>query len=1087
MLFTPLGKLPGKKAGPGYARGHGASGHWLRARAAVVNTNTDAMSRWRHLFNVAKTNFRATGTTGRNITPVNGITPAEAWFYQSATYLGILVPGLFEGDLQLPQTLSGCSSVEAFEVMISTILAQLGFPTPIAPAMTVAKAAASGSTVTTTAGTATLAVSPAANAQVGPITAIFAAALTISGITVPAPPTPPAPAWSTSQTPIVQFAMLPNSTAQGNLLSPWALLIDEVPGQYTIAVTGLPTGVTCALSGIPLPGPFWLNSPMVYQFSVSATPDAAPGAYQGSMVCTGPGGTISYNFAVTILDPTAYTIGVNFAGLPTGAVGELEGFAMYGFNDPSPVSLEDLPSGTHTTFPLTYNASTNTLTGELYFGVTVDPSTPASTYTFSATLAGYATAPTVAPQFTVTTVAVTVGQPCPPFQVATSVAAHTVYDTDWNVIGFSLFPTWPSEFNDPSQPAGYSFAYAWTLTASPSYTSGYAVPPASQWRTILSTGPNLPTPQQVLAAWEDIFGPLPPTGKMKIEFQWVDPLTGAPGPQATKTLSWAQGTNKGAATPQQGWPLPAFSVSTITPGILAPGSTQVTLTVTAGYNYTGAISFSVAAASYINTGTPPGADTIPTGLTSSFDNPVINFVNGVPDHASTTLTLSAIAGAQQFSGEIDVELTDSVVSERVYLTLTIAGVTTPQPLYNFLSMSPTQTEIYTPNNSTAALIFDLFNSGPLDMQVSMLDTYTGADYAIEFAQGGQAAATATPTEITFALATGAATNELTGQYLSSAGYAPAGYNLTDAEIVSNTATTVTVASTNNPAAMTTAGIAGIIDNALTVPAGTMGSPGLASCVAFIECGPTFSAPNPQLQIVASAGKNTTYSIVTTTSNPSDGFQMSPPIQYVNQPVPGTTTVALVFSNTNPAAVTATLTPYAHGNGVTLTPAAGSVTIPAAVGAVPGTATVNVTVTTTAEADLTQTSPFIQAISGAYSQTASIVFTDTQYGPLYMSVSPQYQTGSSPGTASATLTVNNASAASATVTLAITQTASGFHASLSSSSVTVGPGTTAAPTTASVTINYTIDSGQSGQTGGGDVNGTATGYNELQVTYWITAT
>ena len=111
MLFTPLGKLPGKKAGPGYARGHGASGHWLRARAAVVNTNTDAMSRWRHLFNVAKTNFRATGTTGRNITPVNDITPAEAWFYQSATYLGILVPGLFEGDLQLPQTLSGCSSV----------------------------------------------------------------------------------------------------------------------------------------------------------------------------------------------------------------------------------------------------------------------------------------------------------------------------------------------------------------------------------------------------------------------------------------------------------------------------------------------------------------------------------------------------------------------------------------------------------------------------------------------------------------------------------------------------------------------------------------------------------------------------------------------------------------------------------------------------------------------------------------------------------------------------------------------------------------------------------------------------------------
>ena len=130
---------------------------------------------------------------------------------------------------------------------------------------------------------------------------------------------------------------------------------------------------------------------------------------------------------------------------------------------------------------------------------------------------------------------------------------------------------------------------------------------------------------------------------------------------------------------------------------------------------------------------------------------------------------------------------------------------------------------------------------------------------------------------------------------------------------------------------------------------------------------------------------------------------------------------------------------------------------------------------------------VQAIAGGYSQTVSIWVTDTQYGPLYLSVSPQYQTGSSPGTASATLTVNNARAASATVTLAITPPASGFAASLSSSSVTVGPGTTAAPTTASVTINYTIASGISGQTGGGNVNGTATGYNEVTVTYSITAT
>ena len=463
--------------------------------------------------------------------------------------------------------------------------------------------------------------------------------------------------------------------------------------------------------------------------------------------------------------------------------------------------------------------------------------------------------------------------------------------------------------------------------------------------------------------------------------QWVDPLSGAPGPQNIKTLSWQTGTNKGVAKPQGGWPCPR-STHHLRHRIIAPGDTQVTFTVSAGYNYTGTITFSVKPASYIGTGTPPGVDALPTGLTTAFDNPVMVFVNGVPDHDSITLTLTAIAGAQQFSGSIDVEATDTVVTIGTYPHPLHRGSRHPAAAHQLSEHVPRHDgDLHRPNSS-AALAFDLFNSGPADMAVSMLTTNTDPDYTIEFGQGGPATATATPTSITFALATGANINALEGQLLSSAGYAPAGYNVTDAPILSNTATTVTVLSTNNPAAMTTAGIAAIIDNSVTVPAGTLGSPGLASVLAFVEVGSAYTMPTPQIQVVASAGKNTTYSIVTTDSNPGHGFQMSPLLTYLNQPVPGSTIVPITFSNTNPAAVTATLTPYAYGNGVTLTPAAGSVTIPAAVGAVPGTATVNVTVTTTAEADLTAASPFIQAISGPVSQTASIVFTDTQYGPLY---------------------------------------------------------------------------------------------------------
>ena len=1078
MLFLPRGGLPPKKNKMGYARGSGASGHWLRARAAVVNTNTDGMSRWRHLFNVAKVNFKATQPGGRNTAPVLGITPFDAWLYQSATYLGIVLPGLYEGGIQLMQTLIGCSSVEAYEVKVSTTLAQMNQPTPIAPPITTVKATASMGGGPATAGTATLTVSTGANAQVGPISAVFSAALTISGFSVPTPPTPSGDPWYTAGTQITQFAMLPNSVAPGSLMLPWALLANIKPGPYVFTVTGLPTGVTCSLDGIPLPGSRWLGWPMAGQFSVTAAPGAAPGTYEATMQSIGPSGTNTFNFVVTILDPAAYTTALDFSGLPTNVTAAILGYASYPLNGPFPATLEGLPNGTNTTFALSYNPSASTLTGQLVFLVTIDPSTPTGTYSFSATLTGFATAPTTSPEFTVTTIAQAPGQPCPPYQVATTVAAHTVCDGDWNVIGFSLVPTYPSEFNDPSQPTGYSLASCWTISASPAYTSGYSAPSASSYANILTTGPNLPSAAQVLAAWEDTFGPLPSAGKIKIILQWVDPLTGAPGPQSINTLSWQTGTNKGVQKPQGGWPGPTFDVSNTTPLIIAPGDTSVTFTVDQGYNYTGTITFSLKPSSYIGTGTPPGKDALPTGLTAAFDNPVFVFTNGVPDHTTMTLTLTAIAGTQQFSGAIDVEATDTVVTFGTYLTLSIVGAVTQQPPTNYLSMFPVTTEIYTPLRSTAVLAFDLFNSGPSDMAVTMLTTNTDPDYTIEFGQGAPATATATPTSITFALATGAYTNSLIGQMLTSAGYAPAGYNVTDAPILSNTATTVTVASTNNPAAMTTAGIAAVIDIGLTVPAGTLASPGLASVLAFVEVGTMYTMPTPQIQVVASAGKNTTYSIIGTDSNPGNGFQMSPFITYVDQPVPGTSTVTIYFSNTNPASITATLTPHSYGNGVTVTPATSPITIPAAVGAVPGTTSVDVTITATAEADLADASPFVQGIAGSYSQTASIVFTDTQYGPLFAYPENVYITLAVPGTTTAILTFSNGSAAPATVTMTPSGLWSGLSVTFSENPVTVPAGTTSAPGTASVTATITAASGTSKAYSAFGVNNSAPGWTTI---------
>jgi len=289
-----------------------------------------------------------------------------------------------------------------------------------------------------------------------------------------------------------------------------------------------------------------------------------------------------------------------------------------------------------------------------------------------------------------------------------------------------------------------------------------------------------------------------------------------------------------------------------------------------------------------------------------------------------------------------------------------------------------------------------------------------------------------------------------------------------------------VLSTNNPAAMTTAGIAAVIDIGLTVPAGTLASPGLASVLAFVEVGTMYTMPTPQIQVVASAGKNTTYSIIGTDSNPSNGFQMSPLLTYINQPVPGSTTVTLTFSNTNPSAITATLSSGYLGNGVTVTPASSHVSIPAAVGAVPGTTTVNVTITATAEADLTQNPAYVQAIAGSYSQIVSIWFTDTQYGPLYMSLSPVNLNPTNGNSQSATLTVNNASAASATVALTPSYIPSGFTITVTPSTVTAPAGSTFSPGTATATVTVSVASGSPITTGQLNVNGAASGWREITV-------
>ena len=134
--------------------------------------------------------------------------------------------------------------------------------------------------------------------------------------------------------------------------------------------------------------------------------------------------------------------------------------------------------------------------------------------------------------------------------------------------------------------------------------------------------------------------------------RWIDPLTGAPGPQTTATVSWETGTNKGVATPPQGWPFPATYNGTVAGTFNAPSTQSFTYAIGNFFNYNGTVSPSLVPASYIGTGTPPGSDALPTGLTVTYDPPTVTYVDGVPNASSVTVTIAVASGAQEFSGNV---------------------------------------------------------------------------------------------------------------------------------------------------------------------------------------------------------------------------------------------------------------------------------------------------------------------------------------------------------------------------------------------------------------------------------------------------
>ena len=828
MLIRPKNALPPTRSTTGIVRGRSSAGYWVRARASVVNPNTPAMSRWRNLFGAAKMNYKA-AVAGTNPPLVGSTVSAlDAWTIFAETYFGILAAGVYYGGLQFPSTLTGCSTVDAFTVMVGTTLNQLELPIPPVPTTTNSAISSSSSDATQSSGGWNAALLFPVYANLDPLTLpISLSATSPSGYL----PTPPGGNTIDGLTlapiaPIVALFQGGSSAQTIRLYTGEAYSGPNVTG--TLAASSLPTGLTASI--LQAAGPIYTSIGPLYspQITLTASATLAPGNYTITLTLTTNIGTFIGYLTVAIYSESAPPFSVTVTGLPAGVTAVTAG----------------------TTVNAGSGAGLGTLTVGQSIKLTLAPNSAAASTTATSTIV--TTGPTFNFPFNVTIgiISPVAAPPAPFFQTPTYLSAHPVYDDTMTVEAIALEYDVPDTGNGVMQRYGAAIHGQWIVTASPAYTSSYAQPDPSSWAPITYNGSvetnttaffTAPgnTPDDILSAWEEVFGELPDSGKIKFQVQPVDPVTGCPGPALSCTFEWENGTLLGAIIGEEGietpgggtaWWGPAFFIDSVgSPITIVLGTPYpVGIGVSGDRGYTGTVTFAVKSKSPVPNGNNSTTSAIPPGLTFTFDPPTIDIVADYPTTYTTTLTITADPATAPFwSGNIDIEASDGIQTAAARTLLQVNGHMI-LPASNFLTITPANSGLTVPSGESAAALLTLANTGPDPIGADMLSGSVNPNLSAEFGTGAVAAATATPTSITFALATGAPNNSLIGQTLSSAGYSPAGYNVTDANIIANDGTTITVTSTNAPGAMTTAGVAAIINSTVTVPPATPYGPSPAS-------------------------------------------------------------------------------------------------------------------------------------------------------------------------------------------------------------------------------------------------------------------
>jgi hypothetical protein len=545
--------------------------------------------------------------------------------------------------------------------------------------------------------------------------------------------------------------------------------------------------------------------------------------------------------------------------------------------------------------------------------VTVDPATPLGTYTVTLTTTDDSNTWT-----NTLTIAVTTGPsnpvtPPPSFPIPTKLAAHTVLDATLQVQDFVLTYTTYQQDAPQFTRNGVACQMNWIITASAAYTDSYSPPAQDQWLVVTYNGVCVfnggngtdrfnPSPTSVLAAWKAVYGDLPTKGSIKFMVQPWDPATGCPGPAVSCTASWEEGTFKGsqaAAWDGDTWVIGIALASSTMPTIQSGGSTYyeppgtATFTITVqpsintandiwptGYTFPRTFKLTLVSDTAIPNGACNKKKTLPPGGAVTISPSSLTFASGSSAAQTATATLTLDSDTPSINLVLIAETTDGVYTQTQNITINLSNATVQTDPFNFLAFQYSNYQPGLQAGVPCTIPFQLQNSGPDDIPVSL-------------------------------------------------------YITVQTEVMGN-AEQLAI----NPF------VAAFDNDAPTVPAGTIETPGVYNGVLTLTEPANIDTADVQIALVASAAKNTTTANIFFGPAFANNLSIAGSPNPVTIPAPGSAQVTVTVSNTAASATTVTLSykTIQPDGGITLSYAQTTLTVPAASGNTPGTASTTATIT-----------------------------------------------------------------------------------------------------------------------------------------------